>query len=115
MLGGVLITGCLNPARIKGSHAAIRTRKLAADTLFDAVKTDRRGDELRRSRNFKSRFRKGLNIGKSMTGTGALAAAQARHSKPAVPSLPRAADYAFPRPAADFPKIDDPKPTRGGF
>ncbi len=85
--GGALI-GCdadyLNAARIKGSHAAIKSGMLCADALFDALKAGRSADELsaypeafekswlneelQQTRNFKLWFKKGDLVGKLMTG-----------------------------------------------
>ncbi|WP_143281834.1 NAD(P)/FAD-dependent oxidoreductase, partial [Caballeronia humi] len=47
--GGALVgddAGFLNASRIKGSHAAIKTGKLAAEAAFDAVQAGRQNDEL---------------------------------------------------------------------
>jgi len=85
--GGALIgcdAGYLNAARIKGSHAAIKSGILAADAAFDAVVAGRShdelsaypasfekswlSDELNQSRNFKLWFKKGKLIGMVMTG-----------------------------------------------
>ncbi len=85
--GGALIgcdAGYLNAARIKGSHAAIKSGMLAADAAFDAVVAGRShdelsaypasfekswlSDELNQSRNFKLWFKKGKLIGMVMTG-----------------------------------------------
>ncbi|WP_225721140.1 electron transfer flavoprotein-ubiquinone oxidoreductase [Candidatus Vallotiella sp. (ex Adelges kitamiensis)] len=47
--GGALVgdeAGFLNTARIKGSHAAIKTGMLAAEAAFEAIKTGRAHDEL---------------------------------------------------------------------
>src|SRR5207249_10083797 len=47
--GGALIgcdAGFMNAARIKGSHAAIKTGTLAAEAAFDAVAAGRSYDEL---------------------------------------------------------------------
>ncbi|MEI7298723.1 electron transfer flavoprotein-ubiquinone oxidoreductase, partial [Paraburkholderia tropica] len=47
--GGALVgddAGFLNAARIKGSHAAIKTGMLAAEAAFDAVQAGRTSDEL---------------------------------------------------------------------
>ncbi len=127
--GGVLVgceAGFLNAARIKGSHAAIKSGMLAAQALFDAVKANRRGDEpsaypeaferswlkeeLHQSRNFKAWFKKGLTVGTLMTGIehwllpklGVATPPWTRHrDKP---------DHAFLKPAADCPRIEYPKP-----
>jgi len=85
--GGALAgdnAGFLNAARIKGSHAAIKTGMLAAEAAFDAVQAGRSHDELaaypvafrqswlhkelNRSRNFKQWMAKGLYLGTLMVG-----------------------------------------------
>jgi electron-transferring-flavoprotein dehydrogenase len=74
----------LNAARIKGSHAAIKSGMLAADAAFEAVSAGRANDELsaypaafekswlskelNQYRNFKLWFKKGKLIGMVMTG-----------------------------------------------
>ncbi|WP_066337265.1 electron transfer flavoprotein-ubiquinone oxidoreductase [Azohydromonas lata] len=85
--GGALVgcdAGTLNAARIKGSHAAIKTGMLAAEAAFAALQAGRSRDELaaypeaferswlheelHASRNFKAWFKKGLRVGALMTG-----------------------------------------------
>lgn len=85
--GGALVgceAGTLNAARIKGSHAAIKTGMLAAEAAAAALKAGRAGDvltaypeafrqswlhdELNASRNFKQWFKKGNTVGAVMTG-----------------------------------------------
>ncbi len=85
--GGALIgddAGFLNAARIKGSHAAIKSGMLAAEAAFDALVAGRAGDELSaypeayrrswlceelyRARNFKPWMGKGLWWGSLMFG-----------------------------------------------
>lgn len=86
--GGALVgcdAGTLNAARIKGSHAAIKSGMLCAEAICDAVfKHDRRHDELtsyaeafdkswlhdelHQARNFKQWFKKGNWVGMLMTG-----------------------------------------------
>ncbi len=85
--GGALVgceAGTLNPARIKGSHAAIKTGMLAAEAAAAACKAGRSHDELSaypeafekswlyqeldQSRNFKQWFKQGNTIGTLMTG-----------------------------------------------
>ena len=85
--GGALIgddAGFLNASRIKGSHAAIKSGMLAAESAFGALKSGRsadelagyseafRGswlhDELHRARNFKPWMSKGLLTGTLMVG-----------------------------------------------
>jgi len=85
--GGALVgcdAGYLNAARIKGSHAAMKTGMLAADAIFEALGADRQHDELSAypasfekswlkeeldtSKNFKQWFKKGMYVGMVMTG-----------------------------------------------
>ncbi|HKT99024.1 MAG TPA: electron transfer flavoprotein-ubiquinone oxidoreductase [Paraburkholderia sp.] len=85
--GGALIgceAGFLNASRIKGSHAAIATGKMAAEAVFGAVCGARQHDvltaypeaferswlkdELYRARNFKQWMSKGLYTGTLMVG-----------------------------------------------
>jgi electron-transferring-flavoprotein dehydrogenase len=85
--GGALVgceAGTLNAARIKGSHAAIKTGMLAAEALAEALAAGRQHDELaaypaafesswlhaelQRSKNFKQWFKKGNTVGALMTG-----------------------------------------------
>ncbi len=85
--GGALVgceAGMLNAARIKGSHAAIKTGMLAAEAAAAALKAGRSHDaleaypvafekswlfeELNLSRNFKQWFKQGNTVGTLMTG-----------------------------------------------
>ncbi|MCA8143536.1 electron transfer flavoprotein-ubiquinone oxidoreductase [Burkholderia multivorans] len=85
--GGAMIgcdAGFLNASRIKGSHAAIATGKMAAEAAYDAVRAGRQHDvlveypqafeqswlkeELHRARNFKQWMSKGLYTGSLMVG-----------------------------------------------
>jgi len=85
--GGALVgcdAGTLNAARIKGSHAAIKTGMLAAEAIAPALAAGRAHDELaaypeafkkswlheelNTSRNFKQWFKKGNTVGTVMTG-----------------------------------------------
>ncbi|MBS1174617.1 MAG: Electron transfer flavoprotein-ubiquinone oxidoreductase [Burkholderiaceae bacterium] len=85
--GGVLVgceAGTLNASRIKGSHAAIKTGMLAAESIAAALSAGRERDELSeyeeafnnswlkaelwKARNFKQWFKKGRNIATLMTG-----------------------------------------------
>lgn len=85
--GGALIgcdAGYLNAARIKGSHAAIKSGMLCAEALAPALAAGRSHDELsaypeafekswlneelQQSRNFKLWFKKGKLAGQLMTG-----------------------------------------------
>lgn len=126
--GGLLIgcdAGTLNAAKIKGSHTAMRSGMLAAESLFESLKQEavqsghdltEHGerfsksslhDELHRTRNFSAGFHKfGFWIGSSLSfiehnifgGRFPLTFNDKTH------------DYAQLKPAADSPKIVYPKP-----
>jgi electron-transferring-flavoprotein dehydrogenase len=85
--GGALVgcdAGTLNAARIKGSHAAIKSGMLAAEAIAPALAAGRAQDELtaypeafdkswlheelHASRNFKQWFKQGNTVGAVMTG-----------------------------------------------
>ncbi|MFY9509731.1 MAG: electron transfer flavoprotein-ubiquinone oxidoreductase [Rubrivivax sp.] len=85
--GGALVgcdAGYLNAARIKGSHAAIKSGMLCAEALASALAAGRQRDELlaypqafeqswlneelQQTRNFKLWFKKGKWVGNLMTG-----------------------------------------------
>jgi electron-transferring-flavoprotein dehydrogenase len=85
--GGAVVgcdAGYMNAARIKGSHAAIKTGRLAAEAAFEAVMAGRARDELSAypaafekswlhaelagSKNFKLWFNNGKLVGNLMTG-----------------------------------------------
>ena len=85
--GGALVgddAGFLNASRIKGTHAAIKSGMLAAESAFEALSAGRAGDELasyprafesswlheelHRARNFKPSMSKGLWTGTLMVG-----------------------------------------------
>jgi electron-transferring-flavoprotein dehydrogenase len=85
--GGALVgcdAGYLNAARIKGSHAAIKSGMLCAEALAPALAAGRQRDELlaypqafeqswlnkelQQTRNFKLWFKKGKWVGNLMTG-----------------------------------------------
>jgi electron-transferring-flavoprotein dehydrogenase len=123
--GGALVgddAGFLNVARIKGSHAAIKTGMLAADAAFAALGEGRQHDELASfpaafeqswlheelhvARNFKPWMSKGLYLGTLMTGIDQILfkgkAPWTLHHKHA--------DHEMLRPAADFKPIVYPKP-----
>jgi electron-transferring-flavoprotein dehydrogenase len=127
--GGALIgcdAGTLNAARIKGSHAAIKTGMLAAEAAFEAVQAGRAQDELlaypqafdrswlhaelNRSRNFKQWFKKGNLVGTVMTGIEQWLLP--RLGMPSPPwSLPNAKpDHLALRPASECQPIAYPKP-----
>jgi electron-transferring-flavoprotein dehydrogenase len=85
--GGLLVgddAGFLNAARIKGSHAAMKSGMLAAESIFAAMEAGREGDEvadytaafekswlheeLHRARNFKPLMSRGLYGGSLLFG-----------------------------------------------
>ena len=127
--GGVLVgcdAGFLNAARIKGSHAAIKSGLLAAEALSEAIRADRRGDEvgaypeafekswlheeLRQSRNFKGCFKKGLKAGMMMIGIEHWLLPKIGIQSPPWTIHRDQPDHTFLRPAAECAKIDYPKP-----
>ncbi|MBK7614375.1 MAG: electron transfer flavoprotein-ubiquinone oxidoreductase [Burkholderiales bacterium] len=127
--GGALVgceAGFMNAARIKGSHAAIKSGTLAASAAFDAMELGRQrdelsaypqafegswlADELRRSKNFKPWFKKGFWTGTFMTGVE-----QWLLPKLGVPVPPwtlhnQVADHTRLQPAARSARIEYPKP-----
>ena len=123
--GGALVgcdAGFLNVSRIKGSHGAIKTGMLAAESAFAALAAGRQHDELssypeafRQSwlheelhvaRNFKPWMSKGLYLGTIMTGIDQILfkgkAPWTLHHKHA--------DHECLRPASEFQPIVYPKP-----
>jgi len=122
--GGALIgddAGFLNAARIKGSHAALKTGMLAAEALAEALGAGRSGDELteyprrfreswlyeelHRTRNFKPWMSKGLWMGSLMFGID-----QQVFRGKAPWTLRLTADHLKLKPAASCRQIDYPKP-----
>ncbi|MDZ7858722.1 electron transfer flavoprotein-ubiquinone oxidoreductase [Sphaerotilus sp.] len=127
--GGALIgcdAGYLNAARIKGSHAAIKTGMLAADAAFEAVVAGRQQDELKtypaafesswlhaeldKSRNFKQWFKKGVYVGSVMTGIEQWLLPKLGFAAPPWTVHRDKPDHAYLRPAAECEKIEYPKP-----
>ena len=122
--GGALIgddAGFLNAARIKGSHAAIKSGMLAAEAAFDALAAERERDELdafpesfksswlyeelHKTRNFKPYMKKGLWMGSLLFGID-----QKVFGGKTPWTLHNSADHTTLKPAAECPKIDYPKP-----
>ncbi len=123
--GGALVgcdAGYLNVSRIKGSHAAIKTGMLAADAAYDALQAGRAGDELsaypaafekswlfdelHKSRNFKTWFKKGLLTATVMNGVEQFLMRghipwTLHRDKP---------DHAYLKPARECQEIKYPKP-----
>ncbi|MEK6670120.1 MAG: electron transfer flavoprotein-ubiquinone oxidoreductase [Pseudomonadota bacterium] len=127
--GGALVgcdAGFLNAARIKGSHAAMKTGMLCAEALFEALGADRQHDELSAypasfekswlkeeldsSKNFKQWFKKGMYVGMLMTGIEQWLLPRLG-MKVAPWTIHRTeADHTRLLPAAQCAKIDYPKP-----
>jgi len=122
--GGALIgddAGFLNAARIKGSHAAIKTGMLAAEAIAPALAAGRASDELldypksfreswlyeelHRTRNFKPWMSKGLWLGSIMFGID-----QQLFRGKAPWTLGLSADHTKLKKAADSTPIAYPKP-----
>ncbi len=123
--GGAMVgceAGFLNASRIKGSHAAIKTGKMAAEAAFEAIAADRKQDELsaypaafesswlhvelNKARNFKQWFKKGRTVATIMTGIEQKLLSgnvpwTIHRTKP---------DYACLQPASQCARIDYPKP-----
>ncbi len=122
--GGALIgddAGFLNAARIKGSHAAIKSGMLAAESAFEALVSEHARDELAtypdafrqswlhaelyKTRNFKPYMKKGLYLGSFLFG------AEQVLFKGKVPwTLSITSDHDKLKPAAECRPIDYPKP-----
>jgi electron-transferring-flavoprotein dehydrogenase len=127
--GGALVgcdAGMLNAARIKGSHAAIKSGMLCAEALFEAVSADRRGDELMAytkafeaswlydelhgARNFKQWFKKGNLVGALMTGIESWLLPKMGFKSPPWTIHRTEADHTRLKPAAECAQITYPKP-----
>jgi len=127
--GGALIgcdAGYLNAARIKGSHAAIKSGMLAAEAAFEALAAGRSSDELSaypaafenswlhteldKSRNFKQWFKKGNLVGALMTGIEQWLLPRLGIKRPPWTIHRTQADHTTLRPAAEMPQISYPKP-----
>jgi electron-transferring-flavoprotein dehydrogenase len=123
--GGALLgcdAGFLNASRIKGSHAAIKSGMLCAESVAQALASDAPPqelisytqsferswlkEELHRARNFKPAMGKGLWMGTLLVGIDQVlfrgkAPWTLHTSKP---------DHAYLKPAADCQRIEYPKP-----
>jgi len=127
--GGALIgcdAGFLNAARIKGSHAAIKTGMLAAQAVGDALRAGRSGDvlaaypeafasswlhsELQEARNFKLWFKRGMVVGTVMAGVEQLVLPAIGVRTPPWTLRNVRADHASLRPARECAPIPYPKP-----
>jgi electron-transferring-flavoprotein dehydrogenase len=128
--GGALIgcdAGTLNAARIKGSHAALKTGMMCAEALYEAVvKEDRRHDELvaypeafraswlwdelDSARNFKQWFKRSNWVGGLMTGIEYWLLPKLGIKRPPWTIHRSQPDHVRLRPAAQCTPIDYPKP-----
>jgi electron-transferring-flavoprotein dehydrogenase len=127
--GGALIgcdAGYLNAARIKGSHAAIKSGMLAAEAAFVAIAEGRAHDELtaypthfenswlykelHQTRNFKNWFKKGKLLGQLMTGIEQFALPKIGISTPPWTLHNHKADHNSLKPATQCAHIQYPKP-----
>jgi electron-transferring-flavoprotein dehydrogenase len=123
--GGALVgddAGFLNASRIKGSHAAIKSGMMAADSAFAALGENRQYDELATypaafeqswlrdelhvARNFKPWMAKGLVLGTIMTGIDQIVF----RGKAPWTLHHQHADHECLKPAANFKPIVYPKP-----
>ena len=127
--GGALVgcdAGFLNAARIKGSHAAIKTGMMCAEAISDALATGRASDELTafpeafekswlkeeldQSRNFKLWFKKGKLVGNVMTGIEQWMLPKIGIKNPPWTLHATKRDHECLRPASEFQPIAYPKP-----
>ncbi len=127
--GGALVgceAGFLNAARIKGSHAAIKSGMLCAEAIAEALAAGRAHDELSAFdakfkaswlyeelwtyRNFKNWFKKNPLLGKLMTGVEHWLLPKVGVKSPPWTLHNTVHDHTKLRPAADMPQISYPKP-----
>jgi electron-transferring-flavoprotein dehydrogenase len=127
--GGALVgcdAGYLNAARIKGSHAAIKSGMLCAEAAFEALAAGRSGDELSaypsafvgswlykeldQARNFKQWFKKGNAVGALMTGIEQWLLPRLGVKRPPWTIHRRTTDHDSLRPASEMTQIAYPKP-----
>jgi len=127
--GGALVgceAGTLNVARIKGSHAAIKTGMLAAEAAFAALGENRAHDELsaypeafksswlyaelNAARNFKPWFKKGLWTATIMNGVEQWLLPKLGIQSPPWTLHRSISDHAALEPASQHAAIDYPKP-----
>jgi len=123
--GGALVgceAGFLNAARIKGSHAAIKTGMLAAEAAFEALGAERSHDvlesypkafeaswlhdELYRARNFKPAMNKGLWLGTLLVGIDQVVF---KGKAPFTLHVEKP-DHEYLKPASECTPIEYPKP-----
>ena len=127
--GGALVgcdAGYLNVARIKGSHAAIKSGLLCAEAIAEALAAGRARDELaaypeafekswlcdelQQTRNFKLWFKKGKWVGNLMTGVEQWLLPKLGVQSPPWTLHATRRDHECLKPAADCAPISYPKP-----
>ena len=127
--GGALVgcdAGTLNAARIKGSHAAIKTGMLVAEAIVPALAAGRSADELtaypeafekswlfeelNASRNFKQWFKQGNTVGTVMTGIEQWLLPKLGLKSPPWTIHRKAGDHTRLHAASQVPRIKYPKP-----
>lgn len=127
--GGALVgcdAGYLNAARIKGSHAAIKSGMLCAEALAPALAAGRAQDELsaypeaferswlneelQQTRNFKNWFKKGSTVGTLMTGIEQWFLPKIGVKSPPWTLHRDKPDHLFLKPATECQPIAYPKP-----
>ena len=127
--GGALVgcdAGYLNAARIKGSHAAIKSGMLCGEAVYEAVVAGRAHDELvaypaafekswlaeelNQSRNFKAWFKRGPTMGKLMTGIEQWLLPKIGVANPPWTLHRDKPDHTYLEPADKHQRIDYPKP-----
>ena len=127
--GGALVgcdAGTLNAARIKGSHAAIKTGMLAAEAAAGALQAGRSHDELsaypqafeaswlhaelHQSRNFKQWFKQGNTVGTVMTGVEQWLLPKLGIKTPPWTLHRKHADHERLHSASQIARIDYPRP-----
>jgi electron-transferring-flavoprotein dehydrogenase len=127
--GGALVgcdAGYLNAARIKGSHAAMKSGMLCAEALAPALAAGRvrdeldaypeafekswLNDELQQARNFKLWFKKGKLVGNLMTGVEQWLLPKLGVQRPPWTLHTTKRDHESLKPAAECLPIGYPKP-----
>jgi len=127
--GGALVgcnAGTLNAARIKGSHAALKTGMLVAEAAAAALQAGRSHDELaaypeafekswlfeelNQTRNFKQWFKQGNTVGTLMTGVEQWLLPKLGLQSPPWTLHRKLGDHTRLHAASQVPRIDYPKP-----
>ncbi|WP_028998540.1 electron transfer flavoprotein-ubiquinone oxidoreductase [Azohydromonas australica] len=127
--GGALVgcdAGYLNVSRIKGSHAAIKSGMLCAESLFEALQAGRSGDELsaypaafenswlhaelQQAKNFKQWFKRGRQTAVLMTGIEQWLLPKLGVKAPPWTVHRKGPDHIYLQPASEARRIAYPKP-----